>query len=1503
MIGGNLTGSREPTPAPGVPVSRPTDVEEQQAERVARSVPSSVAASHASAAAPADGGSGRPLPSAVGRAYGGWLGADLSGVRLHSGPAAERSAAALGAAAYTQRSHITLGPGATANGGLPQPSLLAHELAHVVQGGPRDVVRRQPLGGSTSTSTQSTSVGGPTFPPNPLMTPVTPIPPYSCPQMTVQVPVPRLGTATGPDVVEYVSLTNPVLRQRRDDLYVVPDADVFATPEEARAHAPGAPFTPATGPIVTPPPAGPLGPSRFAGARTVYALDGALDVVAASGGYIVTTTFTKYAVGAGSTTLVRTAAGWALVDAGMHQVAGSINELIADALVERIVADLAGQPLVEVMLTHIHLDHTALLPRLYARLAIGTLRVNALQALLPSASGTGSQLDDLVRQMIAARRDHIRAEVRGQLTGTFTPPAGLTDPGQRQAAFDAEVERLTLQRMQAIQSTTVELAVPSGGQVTAVPVPLGQISIPSPADPNPQPITQGDLSRGTLTLLDPSAGRVTNRTQATGQPPSGGGVDRQSSTYAITLPDSGLLLVLADQRVEDVLRLQRSFESQLHRLGVTESFRLWDMTHHSQAGFVSGTAVVRSRQLSALTQMLSDFIDSRAAQGSRAGDALIVSVHGGAGGESYVDPSHLWLLGSLGYKVYPATGGGTGTTAAQDISVLQVVLGGGRSVSGIAAPAWAAGSPQDPVLRKAGAAVAELRQQESTLTAQRQVATDDAQRQTLLDQARSAAQARQAIEAARTAYIAAVRAEIGRSHRDPATAGRPDVAPPLGAAEPAAAQLATLRSLLAGFTAPVVGEPPRFTSAALVVVGRSQLAAQDEPTRRLLAARARVQELAAGLRWSASPARRNQVAAALDAYRAQLQSYLTGAPAGTREVLTTELGHVDADIHRLTGLTPVEYAEAQRAAALADEVARQTAGAATLTFEELSDNTRAQRVIQENNGFALVEGRLYRLTVQGGGVRVSAVPLLPASVPRTPAPPPPVIGPPAPTALPPAGGLATTTTPSTPPRQPIFVPGPIPAEFLAHPNVINISGRTVVLEGGPTMAPTPSQPVEALRPGELFVRGYTSQWVVSDPATGRPVAVARTGGEVWQVESGGRLTLLVDAHGNVQAERGVSVIARPGALPTGGGRVPTPETTTGGPGAGTRIVAGGLGLFVVVNEILTPIARVLNQQRYNIALSEAQYRFWVQFGANPTWEMRTQNTRETQPSTAAPDTSVFGQPVYRYITDLDVAGLSAHLDAEIRDYQDLTLWLDAAHQIQAIETTPRMEPSMTAAQRALPRTHQAWVAGEPGQRRGRMVDLTAVIQRQETRVLAALDVEMRARLAALPTEARRQVHRLKHGSETRVYRLAESGWVHGSEPILSASSILGPDPWVRVLAHKAGRARVEAVNADARRSALVSAYQIDKEIDDVLKEVTGGGRPVTSKQERYGSLESFVAGPKPGDTRFGVTRYYRHQQQPHIWTVAIGQLNEFWVDDDDLQLVDEATVTASLTAGSPAPAR
>jgi hypothetical protein len=83
--------------------------------------------------------------------------------------------------------------------------------------------------------------------------------------------------------------------------------------------------------------AAPARPARFAPGQVVYALDGPLTVVSATADYIATRQFTKYAVGAGSTTLVRTQAGLVIVDAGMQQQGGRYNAQLADAIVDALV--------------------------------------------------------------------------------------------------------------------------------------------------------------------------------------------------------------------------------------------------------------------------------------------------------------------------------------------------------------------------------------------------------------------------------------------------------------------------------------------------------------------------------------------------------------------------------------------------------------------------------------------------------------------------------------------------------------------------------------------------------------------------------------------------------------------------------------------------------------------------------------------------------------------------------------------------------------------------------------------------------------------------------------------------------------------------------------------------------------------------------------------------------------------------------------------------------------
>lgn len=72
---------------------------------------------------------GEPLRDGLRRRIESTLRADLSDVRVHADPSAQRHAGALGALAFTHRNHIFLGADQRAD----DPALMAHEAAHAVQ--------------------------------------------------------------------------------------------------------------------------------------------------------------------------------------------------------------------------------------------------------------------------------------------------------------------------------------------------------------------------------------------------------------------------------------------------------------------------------------------------------------------------------------------------------------------------------------------------------------------------------------------------------------------------------------------------------------------------------------------------------------------------------------------------------------------------------------------------------------------------------------------------------------------------------------------------------------------------------------------------------------------------------------------------------------------------------------------------------------------------------------------------------------------------------------------------------------------------------------------------------------------------------------------------------------------------------------------------------------------------------------------------------------------------
>jgi Domain of unknown function (DUF4157) len=92
---------------------------------------------------------GRPLDAAAR----GWaeerFGHSFASVRVHDDAQARRSAAAVGARAYTVGSHVVFGAGGIDTHSLEGRRLLAHELAHVVQQrGARPLLQRQAQGGA-----------------------------------------------------------------------------------------------------------------------------------------------------------------------------------------------------------------------------------------------------------------------------------------------------------------------------------------------------------------------------------------------------------------------------------------------------------------------------------------------------------------------------------------------------------------------------------------------------------------------------------------------------------------------------------------------------------------------------------------------------------------------------------------------------------------------------------------------------------------------------------------------------------------------------------------------------------------------------------------------------------------------------------------------------------------------------------------------------------------------------------------------------------------------------------------------------------------------------------------------------------------------------------------------------------------------------------------------------------------------------------------------------------
>ena len=161
---------------------------------------------------------------------------------------------------------------------------------------------------------------------------------------------------------------------------------------------------------------------------------------------------------------------------------------------EKIGGIIGEEPIAEVMITHLHEDHTSLLPRLAEKFPIGKLRVNSLQFADPRfqkllANIAESQAKG-VQDRAAAEFDAKRAEWEKGEGST------IADKPLREQAFEIAKQRAVQKALADLiqRPTQVELLVPGeGGKLVVENTPLGDL--PSLATERPKTLITEGLHR------------------------------------------------------------------------------------------------------------------------------------------------------------------------------------------------------------------------------------------------------------------------------------------------------------------------------------------------------------------------------------------------------------------------------------------------------------------------------------------------------------------------------------------------------------------------------------------------------------------------------------------------------------------------------------------------------------------------------------------------------------------------------------------------------------------------------------------------------------------------------------------------------------------------------------------------------------------------------------------------------------------------------------------------
>jgi hypothetical protein len=508
----------------------------------------------------------------------------------------------------------------------------------------------------------------------------------------------------------------------------------------AAAPAPAAapPSRRSAAPAADPGPATSAGAVQEAGPSPTEIPDVAFDaagrpvgLVARSPEFGITTEFTTIAVGAGGTTVLRTPTGFSLIDAGVRLAGGKPDPEVLKYLLKRLPEINPSRVFEELMITHSHLDHVGALEAIGREFVIKKITINEAQLLDPQFLEQAINLGENQRKLI---EEQLRTKHRARRAEWEAKPelTKLRVGGARDAAFEDWVREEAAAELRQVKPIQVEVLTAGGGTVDAAALGLGGIDIVPREATAPRAEGEGfsltEYARSTL--ADPAfQERLEDLRQRRLTDPEArvAGSDTMASSYVMKLPNGNQLAVLPDIRTGDIGAIQKSLKAELARLDVNVEFRLFQMTHHVQQGFMGSreaaraegaaaaagmelSGVVRMSQLEKLTELLVSLTPQR--PGAGAVDAVIVSVD-----PAKVDPALVYLLRSCGLGVYTARG-------ERDVQFIEAVTAMGRRIAGIAEGGPHPGlRPSDPLLRRTSLALETLTEQErsakETLAAER----------------------------------------------------------------------------------------------------------------------------------------------------------------------------------------------------------------------------------------------------------------------------------------------------------------------------------------------------------------------------------------------------------------------------------------------------------------------------------------------------------------------------------------------------------------------------------------------------------------------------------------------------------------------------------------------------------------------------------------------------------------------------------------------------------------